>query len=215
MVGEGESVAAHYTFRGTHRGEFAGVAPTNRRIEVPGILMARFAEGKIEEAWSGFDSADLLKQLAVGPTAQGPNGSKGDKMSEVTPELVRKAYEALATGNRQAVAQYWADDMVWLVPGHNQLSGWKIGLDEFLAFMKRVGELSENSFQMDSISVMTNDEYSTDVTRNTGHRANNPNKILDIDVAHVLRWRNGKVIAGKGGIMGDGTTQYDQFWSPV
>ncbi len=136
-------------------------------------------------------------------------------MPEVTPELVAKAYEALATGNRQAVAQYWAEDMVWLVPGHNQLSGWKLGLDDFLAFMKRVGELSENSFQMDSISVMTNGEYSTDVTRNTGHRAGNPNKTLDIDVAHVLRWRNGKVIAGKGGIMGDGTTQYDQFWSPV
>jgi hypothetical protein len=30
---------------------------------------------------------------------------------------------------------------------------------------------------------------------------------------HVLRWRDGKVIAGKGAIFGDGTTEYDQFWS--
>jgi hypothetical protein len=40
-----------------------------------------------------------------------------------------------------------------------------------------------------------------------------PDVKLNIDVAHVLRWRNGKVIAGKGGIFGDGTDQYDHFWS--
>ena len=36
---------------------------------------------------------------------------------------------------------------------------------------------------------------------------------MDIEVAHVLRWRDGKVIAGKGAIFGDGATEYDQFWS--
>ena len=29
----------------------------------------------------------------------------------------------------------------------------------------------------------------------------------------VLRWKEGKVVAGKGGIFGDGTAQYDEFWS--
>ncbi len=37
---------------------------------------------------------------------------------------------------------------------------------------------------------------------------------LDIDVVHVLRWRDGKVIEGRGAIFGDGTTEYDQFWAP-
>jgi ketosteroid isomerase-like protein len=78
--------------------------------------------------------------------------------------------------------------------------------------MKKVGQLSGNSFSMRQISVMTNNDYSCDVTNNTGNRANDPNKKLNIDVAHVLRWRNGKVIAGKGGIFGDGTAQYDEFW---
>jgi hypothetical protein len=66
---------------------------------------------------------------------------------------------------------------------------------------------------MQTITIMVNNDYSTDVTRNRGHRAGNPDIKLDIDVAHVLRWRNGKVIAGKGGIFGDGTDQYDHFWS--
>jgi ketosteroid isomerase-like protein len=133
--------------------------------------------------------------------------------ANVTPELVGEAYEALASGDIKRIHKYWDEDMVWQVPGHNQLSGWKYSRDEFLAFMGRVGELSGGSFHMTPITVMTNDDYSCDVTNNQGTRAEDPNKKLNIDVAHVLRWRNGKVIAGKGGIMGDGTAQYDEFWS--
>jgi ketosteroid isomerase-like protein len=134
-------------------------------------------------------------------------------MSNVTPELVGKAYNALATGDPAKVAEYWAEDMVWLVPGHNQLSGWKHGRDEFINFMARVGQLSGGSFAMTPITVMTNDDYSCDVTNNQGVRVEDPSKKLNIDVAHVLRWKDGKVIAGKGGIMGDGTAQYDEFWA--
>jgi len=134
-------------------------------------------------------------------------------MEHVTEAHVVNAYKALGSGDQDMIEQYWDEEMVWLVPGHNQLSGWKYGRDEFLGFMKRVGELSGNSFNMKTISVMTNGEYSTDVTNNTGTRANDKNKKLNIDVAHVLRWRNGKVIAGKGGIFGDGTAQYDEFWA--
>lgn len=134
-------------------------------------------------------------------------------MAQLTAELVSAAYGALATGKKEEVAKYWDEDMVWLVPGHNPLSGWYHGLDAFLAFMGKVGELSGGSFHMQAITIMVNDEYSCDVTNNQGNRAGAPDIKLNIDVAHVLRWRNGKVIAGKGGIFGDGTDQYDHFWS--
>ena len=63
------------------------------------------------------------------------------------------------------------------------------GLDEFLHFMQRVGELSGGSFAMTPITVMTNDDYSCDVTNNQGVRVEDPSKKLNIDVAHVLRWK--------------------------
>jgi ketosteroid isomerase-like protein len=141
-------------------------------------------------------------------------------MANVTPELVGQAYGALASGNRAEIEKYWDKDMNWLVPGHNPLSGWYHGLDAFLGFMGQVGALSANSFNMTAIAVMTSDEYSCDVTHNVGYRAGHegsgtvPYTKLDIDVAHVLRWRDGKVIEGRGGIFGDGTNEYDQFWAP-
>jgi hypothetical protein len=82
-----------------------------------------------------------------------------------------------------------------------------------MAFMAKVGELSGGSFHMQVITILTNDDYSCDVTNNQGTRSHDPNMKLNIDVAHVLRWRDGKVIAGKGGIFGDGTAEYDEFWS--
>jgi steroid delta-isomerase-like uncharacterized protein len=141
-------------------------------------------------------------------------------MPHVTPELVAKAYDALASGNMAEIEKYWDRDMNWLVPGHNRLSGWYHGRDEFLAFMGEVGRLSNNSFHMERSALMVSDEYSADVTFNLGYRAGYEEKgtvpytKLAIDVVHVLRWRDGKIIEGRGAIFGDGANEYDQFWSP-
>ncbi len=134
-------------------------------------------------------------------------------MAQITPELVQQAYDALASGDREKIRKYWADDMIWLVPGHNPISGWKRSLDEFLGFMQEVGRLSGNSFRMNREAIMTSDDASADVTRNVGNRAEDETRRLDINVVHFLRWRNGKVIQGMGAIFGDGTAQYDAFWS--
>jgi ketosteroid isomerase-like protein len=134
-------------------------------------------------------------------------------MAQITREMVQQAYEALGSGDRERIRQHWADDMTWLVPGHNPLSGLKKGLDGFLGFMQEVGRLSANSFRMDWEAIMTGDDSSADVTHNVGNRAEDPNRKLDISVIHFLRWRDGKVIEGRGAIFGDGTAQYDAFWS--
>ena len=133
-------------------------------------------------------------------------------MADLTADRVKSAYKALATGDKNLIAEFWAEDMVWQVPGHNQLSGWHHTLDGFLGFMGQVGELSGNSFNMETISVIVTEDWSADITRNKGKRADS-DKAMDIEVVHVLRWRDGKVIAGRGAIFGDGTTEYDQFWS--
>lgn len=134
-------------------------------------------------------------------------------MALITAEQVAAAYAALATGDRDRMLEMWHEDMHWLVPGHNPLSGWKNNVDEFLEFMATVGRLSDNSFRMDTVVVNLADDSSADVTRNTGHRAGDLDRQLDIDVIHWMRWREGKVVEARGAIFGDGTAQYDAFWS--
>jgi ketosteroid isomerase-like protein len=134
-------------------------------------------------------------------------------MALITGEQVAAAYAALATGDRARMLEMWHEDMHWLVPGHNQLSGWKNNVDEFMQFMANVGRLSDNSFRMDTIVVNLADDSSADVTHNTGYRAGQPDRRLDIDVIHWMRWRDGRVYEARGAIFGDGTAQYDAFWS--
>jgi ketosteroid isomerase-like protein len=136
-----------------------------------------------------------------------------DIMALITAEQVEAAYEALATGERARIVEYWAEDMRWLVPGHNQLSGWKNNLDEFIDFMVQVGRLSGNSFNMVRNAILFAEARTADVSHNRGSRAGEPDRILDIDVIHYLTWRDGKVIEGRGAIFGDGTAQYDAFWA--
>lgn len=214
IITEGEFSTIRMTFRGTHTGDFYGVAPSNKKVEVTSIGIDRVVEGKIREGWGELNMLGMMQQMGAIPSPdQGP--AMNDIETSITPEHVSEAYAALASGDKSRIRQYWAEEMVWQVPGHNELSGWYYGLDEFLAFMGKVGEFSDNSFRMDQIAgrVLVTGEYSCDLTRNRGYRKGSQEKTMDIEVAHVLRWRDGKVIAGKGAIFGDGATEYDQFWS--
>jgi steroid delta-isomerase-like uncharacterized protein len=70
FVAEGEYVVERWTGRGTHRGEFQGIPPTGKRVEVPGVVFYRIRDGKIVEFRGSFDGLRLLQQLgAIGGSA--------------------------------------------------------------------------------------------------------------------------------------------------
>lgn len=64
MVAEGDLVAFRFTMTGTHRGPFQGIAPTGRRITVPGLDLVRLKDGLLTEHWGGADLNILKGQLA-------------------------------------------------------------------------------------------------------------------------------------------------------
>ena len=47
MLADGDRVVERWTGRGTHQGEFQGIAPTGKRVAVPGVVFYRIADGKI------------------------------------------------------------------------------------------------------------------------------------------------------------------------
>ena len=67
MVAEGDMVVTRWTFRGTHRGEFAGLSPTGRRVEMTGINIDRIADGRFVERWYEMDRLGLMSQLGATP----------------------------------------------------------------------------------------------------------------------------------------------------
>jgi steroid delta-isomerase-like uncharacterized protein len=68
MIAEGDKVVWRYTVRGTHKGEFMGIAPTGKSITLTGILISRFADDKVVEDWNNYDALGMLQQLGVIPS---------------------------------------------------------------------------------------------------------------------------------------------------
>ena len=66
-IAEGDKVVAYWTCRGTHTGEFQGIAPTGKQAEWMGIAVYRFAGGKIIEIRGWNDALGLMQQLGVVP----------------------------------------------------------------------------------------------------------------------------------------------------
>ena len=67
MVAEGDMVTAFTKVQGTHRGEFMGVAPTEKSFTVNNPDACRFTdEALICEHWGVVDIASLMRQLGVG-----------------------------------------------------------------------------------------------------------------------------------------------------
>ena len=65
QIAEGDRVATRWTMRGTHEGEFRGIAPTGKQITVTGIGIFRFSDGKVVESWDNFDQLGMMQQLGV------------------------------------------------------------------------------------------------------------------------------------------------------
>ncbi|MCZ7574385.1 MAG: ester cyclase [Ardenticatenaceae bacterium] len=70
LIAEGDKVVLRGTFRGTHAGEFFGIPPTGRRVEIPGIHILKIVEGKVTEHWANNDDLRLMQQLGVIPARE-------------------------------------------------------------------------------------------------------------------------------------------------
>jgi steroid delta-isomerase-like uncharacterized protein len=68
MIADGDLVAAHVRIRGTHQGEFLGVPPTGKQIDVPAVDIVQFREDGIATAhWGVTDAMMMMQQLGAIP----------------------------------------------------------------------------------------------------------------------------------------------------
>ena len=65
QVAEGDKVASRFTMRGTHKGEFMGIAPTGNDVAFGDLVIMRVEEGKIVELWAQLDYLWMFQQLGM------------------------------------------------------------------------------------------------------------------------------------------------------
>jgi hypothetical protein len=63
VVSENDMVVVRGTFRGVHKGAFAGIEPTGNLVSAGLIIIYRIENSRIAEHWMQFDLFSLLRQL--------------------------------------------------------------------------------------------------------------------------------------------------------
>ncbi len=67
LISEGDKVAARFTMRGTHRGNFMGVPPTEKPISVQALNIYHLTNGQIIKEYGAPDLLGLLAQIGALP----------------------------------------------------------------------------------------------------------------------------------------------------
>jgi steroid delta-isomerase-like uncharacterized protein len=68
MVSDEDQIVIRWTVRGTHTGDYFGMPPTGKPIEITGMNTWRTRDGQAVEGWVNRDDMGLLQQLGVVPT---------------------------------------------------------------------------------------------------------------------------------------------------
>ncbi|GAB5558505.1 MAG: ester cyclase [Synoicihabitans sp.] len=67
QISEAHKVCTRVVMTGTQLGEFNGIPPTGRRIEIEGVIISQLEAGRIRQEWELLDQYALLQQLGLLP----------------------------------------------------------------------------------------------------------------------------------------------------
>jgi ketosteroid isomerase-like protein len=130
-------------------------------------------------------------------TADHPNAS-----------LLRAGYEAFQRGDIDTVLnQFFAEDIIWHVPGRSTLAGDYRGREQVGAWFGRNFELSGGTLSLEIHDVVANDEHAVGLVR---VRAQRGGRTLDDGSAQVVHIRDGKVV--ESWLHAGDPYAVDEFW---
>ena len=103
---------------------------------------------------------------------------------------MKDGYAAFAKGDFAVLNDLFADDIVWHIGGHNQLTRDYRGRDEVYGFFGKLLELTDGTFHLDLHAVFADDEHAVALVVGTASRGG---KTTTVNEAHVYHMRDGRV----------------------
>jgi ketosteroid isomerase-like protein len=104
--------------------------------------------------------------------------------------LLRKGYEAFATGDMETMASILSEDVVWHATGRNVFSGDYKGVEETLTYFGKLVERTGGTFKADMHTVLADDDHAVGMHHDTAER---DGKRLDVNEVLVMHVRDGKI----------------------
>lgn len=68
QLAESDLVATRWTASATNTGPFMDMPASGKKINISGLNLARFVDGKEAETWNNWDTLGMMQQLGIIPT---------------------------------------------------------------------------------------------------------------------------------------------------
>jgi ketosteroid isomerase-like protein len=123
-------------------------------------------------------------------------------------DVVRRAHDAFATGDVDAVMRLCADEITFHIPGTSPLAGEWAGRERVLEFFAKAAELSEGTLALSPDEVLADGERVVVLTRVHARRKGRSETFTNV---HAMRVVDGKITELRE-YMGDERRE-DRFWA--
>jgi steroid delta-isomerase-like uncharacterized protein len=67
IFGKDDKIVKHWNFKGKHTGDFFGIAPTGKDVNISGVTLVKMKDGKIAQEHDFYDNMEFMQQLGVIP----------------------------------------------------------------------------------------------------------------------------------------------------
>jgi ketosteroid isomerase-like protein len=124
-------------------------------------------------------------------------------------EILRKGYEAFATGDLPAVLAIFSEDITFRIPGRSPISGEYNGQDEVTGFFQLLAERSNGTFSIPVHDILDNGADTVVVLAT--HNAQRDDRELAMPAVHLWRFTDGKATSHESFV--SDVFEQDAFWS--
>lgn len=103
--------------------------------------------------------------------------------------LLKQAWQAVADGDADMLAELWSEDVVWHVTAENPWQGDHVGHEAIIDYLAQVGEAGE-AYDTSLEELMVGDNHAAMLCRVHAKRGN---RVLDVGQVLLGRFENGRI----------------------
>jgi len=178
-----EKIVKHWNFIGKHTGDFFGIPPTGKSVDIERVTLVKMKNGKVTQEQDFMDNTMFLQQLGV---VSDPNNLT----------IINNLYESFAKGDIPSVLGALDAKVVWNEAEGNSLADGNpyIGPDAVLnGVFARIGA-RHDYFKTTNVQLheMSNNQVLATLRYEAKLKKNGA--LLDAQAAHLWTLNNGKVI---------------------
>ena len=123
-------------------------------------------------------------------------------------ERTRQGFRAFSEGDAATIIELLDEDIVWRIPGRNEVAGTYVGREAALAVLRRAAELTGGTYRADLHWAVADEEHVVAAYRASGRRGD---LTLEIDQALVVRVADGRWVEVDA--VPFDQHAFDEFWS--